>query len=108
VLTVKARISRGTGDSPVLPVVIPDLSEVEAFANHLHAVGKHWQGELFGWPAEYTPESRKKPPGSKMRFTPAAFWIGESGIWFYSLMWEHGKGKEPVEFLDDRAIIKKQ
>jgi hypothetical protein len=61
---------------------------------------------MFGWQAEYTPESRKKPAGSKMQFTPADFWIGESGIWFYSLMWERGKNKEPVEFLDDRGIIK--
>jgi len=106
VLTAKARISRGPNDSSILPVVIPDLSEVRAFANHLHAAGKAWQGEMFGWPAEYTPESRKKPLDSKMPFTPASFWIGESGIWFFSLMWEHGKDKEPVEFLDDRGIVK--
>ncbi len=105
-LTAKARISRATGDASVLPVVIPDLSEVKAFAGHLHASSKRWQGEMFGWPAEYTPESRKKPSGSKMRFTPASFCIGESGIWFFSLMWEHGKDKEPVEFLDDRGLVK--
>jgi hypothetical protein len=40
-----------------------------------------------------------------MHFTPADFWIGESGIWFFSLMWEQGKDKEPVEFLDERGII---
>src|SRR5207244_4278745 len=89
VLTVKARIPRLINYSPVLPVVIPDLSEVNAVANRLHHTGKHWKGEMFGWQAEYTPERRKKPVGSKMRFTPADFWIGESGIWFYSLMWEH-------------------
>ena len=50
-------------------------------------------------------QSRRKPPGSKMQFTPADFRIGESGIWFYSLMWEQGKDKEPVEFLDDRGIV---
>lgn len=105
-LTVRARISRATGDSPVLPVVIPDLSEVKAFAHHLHVTGRRWQGEIFGWPAEYIPESRRKPRESKMRFTPASFWIGASGIWFYSLMWERGKGKKPAEFLDDRGIVK--
>ena len=105
-LTVKARIPRRANSSPILPVVIPDLSEVRAFANHLHTTGKSWKGEIFGWQAEYTPESRKKPAGSKMQFTPADFWIGESGIWFYSLMWERGKNKEPVEFLDDRGIVK--
>jgi hypothetical protein len=108
VLTVKARIPQRPNYSPILPVVIPDLDEVRALADHLHAAGKHWHGELMGWSAEYTPESRKKPSGSKMRFTPADFWIGESGIWFYSLMWELGKNKEPVEFLDDRGIIKQK
>jgi hypothetical protein len=107
VLTARAKISPQVGYSPVIPIVIPDLGEVRAFANHLHAAGKRWRGEVFGWPAEYTRESRKKPSGSKMRFTPADSWIGESGIWFYSLMWEHGKNKEPVEFLDDRGIVKK-
>ena len=85
--------------------MIPDLGEVRGFANHLHATCKHWEGDLFGWRAEYTPEDRKKPAGSKMPFTPAEFWIGESGIWFYSLMWERGKDKEPVAFLDDRGLI---
>ena len=107
-LTVRARVPQRANYSPILPVVIPELAEVKAFANHLHATGKRWQGEIFGWPAEYTPESRKKPVGSKMRFTPADFWIGESGIWFYSLMWEHGKNKEPVEFLDERGLIKQK
>jgi hypothetical protein len=108
VLTAKARVPQQADYSPVLPVLIPDLREVKAFARHLHAAGKPWEGEIFGWPAAYSPESRKKPAGSKMRYTPADFWIGESGIWFYSLMWEHGKTKEPVEFLDDRGIVKEK
>ena len=40
-----------------------------------------------------------------MTFTPADFCIGESGIWFYSLMWEKGREAEPVAFLDDRNIV---
>ncbi|MBI5141460.1 MAG: hypothetical protein HZA20_04605 [Nitrospirae bacterium] len=104
-LTVKAKIPQLPGYAPVLPVIIPDLAEVKAFALHLHAMRKHWIGELYGWPAEYTPESRKKPSESAMLFTPADFWIGESGIWFFSLMWEHGRDHEPVEFLDDRGIV---
>lgn len=105
-LTAKARVSRGDDQSSILPVVIPDLGEVRAFAGHLHATGKGWSGEMFGWQAEYTPESQKKPPASKMQFTPASFCIGESGIWFFSLMWERGKDQDPVEFLDDRGIVK--
>jgi hypothetical protein len=108
VLTAKARVPQRPDYSPILPVVIPDIREIRSFAGHLHAVGKHWEGEIFGWPAEYTPENRKKPAGSKMGFTPADFWIGESGIWFYSLMWEQGKDQGPVEFLDDRGIVKEK
>lgn len=104
-LTVKARIPH-LPHSLILPVAIPDLTEVRAFAKHLHVIGQPWVGEVFGWSAEYTPQSRKKPAGSKMRFTPADFWIGESGIWFFSLMWEAGQDKVPAEFLDDRGLIK--
>lgn len=104
-LTVKARIPQRPNYSPILPLAIPELGEVRSIAGRLHSAGRHWRGQLFGWPAEYSPESRKRPAGSKMRFTPADFWIGESGIWFYSFMWEQGKSNEPVEFLDDRGII---
>ena len=84
---------------------VPDLQKVRAFADHLHKLGAHWQGETFGWQAEYTPESTQKPLDSNMTFTPADFWIGESGIWFFSLMWEHGKDEEPVVFLDDCGMV---
>ena len=87
-------------------MIIPELDEVRTFARNLHATGRAWKGEFLGWQAEYTPERRRRPPASKMRFTPADFWIGESGIWFFSLMWEHGKSKKPVEFLDDRGIVR--
>ncbi|NCP16893.1 hypothetical protein GW866_07605 [bacterium] len=105
-LTVKAKIHSQTDYEPILPLAIPDLKEVRAFANHLHLLGKTWQGEIFGWSAEYTPESDQKPFDTKMTFTPAEFMIGESGIWFFSLMWEVGKDNEPVEFLDDRGLVK--
>lgn len=106
--TVKAKIPAHTEDEHILPLAVPDLREVRAFANHLHSLGKPWQGEIFGWSAEYTPERNEKPVGSKMTFTPTEFWIGESGIWFFSLMWEHGREREPVEFLDDRGIVKEK
>jgi len=40
-----------------------------------------------------------------MTFTPADFCIGESGIWFFSMMWERGKDAKPIEFRDDQAIV---
>jgi hypothetical protein len=34
----------------------PDLKKVKSLANYLHSLGKYWQGEIFGWQAEYTPK----------------------------------------------------
>jgi hypothetical protein len=91
---------------PVVLSVIPDLGDVRALAAKLHSEGNSWQGEAFGWPAEYNPERAEVPLDSKMTFTPADFCIGESGVWFFSLMWENGREAAPVEFLDDRNILK--
>ncbi|GBF80820.1 hypothetical protein [Aphanothece sacrum] len=90
--------------NPIIPITIPNIEEVKDFANQLHEIGKEWKGEFSGWQAEYNPEKKELPIDSKMTFTPADFCIGESGIWFFSLMWEKGKDAEPVEFLDDSNI----
>lgn len=105
-VTVKVRVRTPNHDyAPIVPVVVPDLDEVREFAAKLHARGKAWKGEAFGWQAEYNPERSKPPLDSKMTFTPADFCIGESGIGFFSLIWEHGSDAEPVEFLDDKNIV---
>ena len=104
-ITARARVKTSVVDTDVVvPVVIPSLDEVRRFANQLHKQGKPWHGEAFGWQAEYNPSSSRPPLDSRMTFTPADFCIGESGIWFYSLMWEQGDEAEPVEFLDDRTL----
>lgn len=103
--TARARIRIHEDCISIIPIVVPDLEEVRAFAARLHAEEKSWTGEAFGWPAEYNAERPEPPLDSKMGFTPADFCIGESDIWFFSLQWEHGKGAEPVEFLDDRSIL---
>ena len=90
---------------PIAPILIPDLDAVSKLAAKLHAKGEAWKGEAFGWPAEYNPERPEPPLDSRMTFTPADFCIGESGIWFFSLMWESGRDQAPVEFLDDRNIL---
>jgi hypothetical protein len=105
VVTAKARIKIHGGYDSVVPLLIPELDEVRRFAAELHAQGKAWTGDAFGWAAEYQPERPEPPLDSKLLFTPADFCIGESGVWFFSLMWEHGKDAPPVEFLDDRNIL---
>ena len=87
--------------------MVPQLDEVRTFAAKLHAEAKTWKGEAFGWQAEYNPELSDPPLDSKMTFTPADFCIGESSIWFFSLMWERGKDADPVEFLDDGNIVER-
>ena len=104
-VTAKAMIERHDDDASIVPIVVPDLDEVRAFAAKLHAEGKAWSGEAFGWQAEYNPERPEPPLDSRMTFTPADFCIGEHGIWFFSLMWEYGHDAAPVEFLDDRNIV---
>jgi hypothetical protein len=106
-VTVKAKIRTHGDDVSMVPVVVPDLNEVREFAAKLHAEGKAWKGEVFGWQAEYHPQRSTPPLDSRMTFTPADFCIGESGIWFFSLLWEHGGDAEPVEFLDDKNILSK-
>lgn len=104
-VTAKARIRVHDDYESFVPVLIPDLSDVRRFADGLHARGEPWTGEAFGWAAEYHPERAEPPLDSKLSFTPADFCIGESGIWFFSLMWEHGKDAPPVEFLDSSNIL---
>lgn len=104
--TVQARIRSVDGHESVLPVVVPEIAAVREFAARLHAVGQPWQGDAFGWQAEYTPQRDTPPLQSRLTFTPAEFCIGESGVWFFSLMWEHGAAKSPAEFLDESGIVR--
>ncbi len=103
--TVKAKLELYEDEIIVVPIIIPEAEDVKAFASKLHASGQVWKGEIFGWQAEYTPERSETPLDSKMTFTPADFCIGESDIWFYSLMWEQGKNNKPVEYLDESNIL---
>lgn len=102
---MQARIRAADGRESLLPVVVPDLDAVRAFAAGRHAAGEPWQGEAFGWQGEYVPELRERPLGSRLDFTPAEFCLGESGVWFVSLMWEHGAAASPVEFIDESGLV---
>lgn len=105
-IAVRARINvRDRDFVPIVPIFVPDLDEVRQLAGQLHAKGEYWKGDAFGWEAEYHPEHAQPPLDSKMGFTPADFCIGESGIWFFSMMWEHGRDQAPVEFLDGRSLL---
>lgn len=108
VAVTKAKVKTLDDYPAIVPLAIPKLNEVRKFAAKLHAKGKTWQGEIFGWQAEYNPQRPEPPLDSNMTFTPADFCIGESGLWFFSLMWEHGRNAKPVEFLDDRRVVSRR
>lgn len=104
--TVKARLQHLDPIATyIAPIAVPDLDEARKVANQLHEKGQRWQGEIFGWNAEYNPEKPTAPLDSKMTFTPADFCIGESGIWFFSMMWEEGRDCVPTEFLDEKSVV---
>lgn len=102
-----------------VPVTIPDLADVRRLAARLHDAGTAYLGRAWGWEVTYEPEVRAATaevdvPDGQGGFTvqtmplwmPASFTIGESGVWFFSLMWEEGVDQPPVEFLDNRNIAK--
>ncbi|MBI4673706.1 MAG: hypothetical protein HY741_18815 [Chloroflexi bacterium] len=93
--------------TPIVPVLIPRIADVRAFAQDLHQRHKDWQGITFGWEAEYHASRRDKPPHSKIEFTPAEFWIGDATIWGFSMMWEDGDDRPPSEAVSDWNVVKK-
>jgi hypothetical protein len=109
---------QGRSRSVTVPIAIPDLNDVRALATNLHAFGQSYHDRAWGWEVTYQPElcepeAEVEVPDGKGGFTtqvmplwtPASFTIGESGIWFFSLLWENGVDQTPVEFLDDRNIL---
>ena len=105
-------------DIAAVPLAVPDLAEVRALAEQLHGEGKEYQGIGWGWPVYYEPEVNEDaaefqvPDGRgsyrievRPFWSPASFTIGESGIWFYSLMWEQGVDQPPVEYLDEPNVL---
>jgi hypothetical protein len=118
IVAVNTNADQGHSRSVAVPIAIPDLSEVRAFAHHLHIAGKSYNDRIWGWEVTYEPEvdepdAEVEVPDGKGGFNkqkmplwmPASFTIGESGVWFFSLMWENGSQQDPVEFLDERNIV---
>ncbi len=118
-----AHVKVGIHESPiaetvVIPVAVPSLEEVRAFALRLHQLNQPYEDMIWGWPVYYDPEIKEEetafeiPDGAggfrtefRPFWSPASFTIGESGVWFFSLLWENGRNEAPVEFLDNRNIL---
>jgi hypothetical protein len=109
---------QGRSRAVTVPVAIPALEDVRALATRLHANGESYHDRVWGWEVTYEPEIREpeaevEVPDGKGGFVtevmplwmPASFTIGESGVWFFSLLWENGIDQPAVEFLDDRSLL---
>ncbi len=105
-------------ETVVIPVAVPSLDEVRALAYRLHRLNQPYEDVVWGWPVYYDPELKEEetvfdvPDGAggfrtefRPFWSPASFTIGESGVWFFSLLWENGRNEAPVEFLDNRNIL---
>lgn len=116
-VTINTQPEKGHSRSVAVPIAIPDLKEVRVFAERLHQLGKSYQDRMWGWELSYEPEINEpeaevQVPDGKGGFvtetmplwTPASFAIGESGVWFFSMLWENGSDQPSVEFLDDRNL----
>lgn len=119
-VTINTHPQNGHSRSVAVPVAIPDLADVRKLAMRLHTAGRSYHDQVWGWEVTYEPELKEESaevevPDGKGEYTtqtmplwaPASFGIGESGVWFFSLLWEQGIEQEPVAFLDDRNILKK-
>lgn len=97
-----------------VPVAIPALADVIQFAKALHVAGQPWEGAVFGWPADYTPEIKEENAlfeeydenGTIQtvlapRWSPPIFCIGINDLWFVSLTWELGADAEPWVYCED-------
>ena len=89
-----------------IPVGIPDLTEIRAFAFGLHTRGEAYTGQLAGWPVSYTPATAHAPIESALTFTPALFFVGVWPLWYVSFTWEHGDDSEPAILIGDEYIVR--
>jgi hypothetical protein len=78
-----------------VPVTIPELQEIRHLAFTLHRQRRAFDGEQWGWPVSYEPESPNPPIESRLTFTPATFFIGVWPLWYVSFTWEYGRNVEP-------------
>lgn len=101
-----------------VPVAVPEIEKVRTLAHQLHTRGQSFKDTLWGWPVQYNPEINQEAAEFQIPtheggyqveirpfWSPASFTIGESGVWFFSLLWENGIDHPPVEFLDQQNIL---
>lgn len=93
------------GHTPVVPINIPTMDEIDRLAQSALAKDAPYTGEAWGWPVSYETEVPEPVPHSKQPFRPAVFTIGVYPIWFISFTWEHGKTQAPTVLVEDENLV---
>ena len=109
-IQTKVKINLGdiyeeVGHTPVIPISIPTMDEIENLAQIAHVNALNYTGEVWGWPVCYEAEVPEPIPHSNMQFRPAVFTIGVYPIWFVSYTWEHGKTQAPTVLVEDENLV---
>jgi len=91
-----------------IPVALPTLENIRAFAFGLHSRSQVYSGSLEGWPVSYTPATSDAPIDSALTFTPALFFIGVWPLWYVSYTWEFGDDEEPSLLIGDEFLVPNQ
>ncbi|MFN8440678.1 MAG: hypothetical protein U0175_07920 [Caldilineaceae bacterium] len=117
-LAIQDELAQAEDTTTIVPVVVPELDRVRALAQLLHTRGQPFRDTLWGWAVQYEPEINEAAAeyqiptaegGYRVEtrpfWSPASFTIGESGLWFFSLLWENGPDQPPVEFLDQQNVV---
>lgn len=94
-------------DEPIIiPVYIPSLDKILAFANELAKANVEYEGRFEGWKCHFSPYNPIPPHWSRAPFTPAMFSIGEPGIWSVCLDWNQGNAAPPDVLVMDGNIVR--
>ena len=112
-MIAKLRIAEPTAEYYVdeetavgIPVSLPELDNIRRLARQLHDQNHPYEGEMWGWPVSYSPESAVPPLDSKMGFTPALFFIGVWPLWYVSISWDAGREEKPNLLVGDENVLK--
>lgn len=91
-----------------IPISVPDLTDIRAFAFGLHTRGEEYAGRLEGWPVSYSSSCPDAPLDSALTFTPALFFIGVWPLWYVSFTWEYGDDSEPSVLIGDEFVVRSE
>lgn len=94
-------------DTPIIvPVYLPEMDKILAFANDLAKANIASEGFFEGWPYGFSPYDPNPPHLSRAPFKPAMFFLGAFSIWSVHLDWNDGNDNAPDILVMDEQIVR--